>query len=126
VLREFGPRLAVARKRKGLKQLALGRCLGLSRTSISNIERGEQRISLEFAYQAAFVLEVSLQDLLPTLEEVEPSQDIGHGVRVHTASDEIPLVYAAEEETLKMIEELRKRPRKKAGAGAAPQKGKRS
>ncbi len=126
MLREFGPRLAVARKRKGLKQLALGSCLGLSRTSISNIERGEQRISLEFAYQAAFVLGVSLQDLLPTLEEVGPSQGSGHGVRVRTASDETPLVRAAEEEALKMIEKLQKRSGKKVGADTAPQKGKKS
>jgi len=109
VLKEFGRRLSEVRKGKKLKQLALSRRLGLSRTSISNIERGEQRISLELAYHVAYVLEVSLQELLPTLEEVMPSKGIGRGVRVHTASDEVPLVHAAEEEALKLIEELRKR-----------------
>jgi DNA-binding XRE family transcriptional regulator len=65
--REFGRRLGKLRKRKGQKQLALGHQLGLSRTSISNIERGEQRVSLELVYQVAHLLGVSPQELLPTL-----------------------------------------------------------
>jgi transcriptional regulator with XRE-family HTH domain len=105
-LREFGRRLASARKLKGFKQLTLASLLGLSRTSISNIERGEQRISLELAYQAAYVLGVSLQTLLPTLEDVAPSLSTPQTGRVHTASDELPLVAAAEEETLRMIQQL--------------------
>jgi transcriptional regulator with XRE-family HTH domain len=105
-LGEFGRRLASARKLKGFKQLTLASLLGLSRTSISNIERGEQRISLDLAYQAACVLGVSLQTLLPTLEDVAPSPSTRQSGRVHTAPDELPLVPAAEEETLKMIQQL--------------------
>lgn len=101
--REFGKRLSKARRNKGLKQMTLGRHLGLSRTSISNIERGDQRVSLELVYQAALCLGVSLEELLPALEEVvEPM-----GARVRTASD-VPLVPAAEEEALKLVQELQK------------------
>lgn len=106
-LREFGRRLSKVRREKGWKQVTLGNRLGLSRTSISNIERGDQRVSLELAYQAALILGVSLERLLPTLEEIAPSP----GMRVSTASD-APLVPAAEEEALRLVLEVQSRRRK--------------
>jgi transcriptional regulator with XRE-family HTH domain len=103
VQREFGGRLKRVRREKGMKQMTLGNRLGLSRTSISNIERGDQRVALELAYQVAHILGVSLRELLPTLEEVTPSE----GTRVLTASDR-PLVSGAEEEVLKVVFEVQK------------------
>jgi transcriptional regulator with XRE-family HTH domain len=116
VQREFGRRLGELRKGKGLKQLAFGRQLGLSRTSISNIERGEQRVFLELAYQAAYLLGVSPQALLPTLEDVAVPAE---GTKVHTASDELPLVPATEKETLKLVQELQKHQKKRLAASKA-------
>lgn len=60
-----GEKLRICRKNAGLDQETLSRHLNLSRTSIINIEKGRQRISLEQAWEAAEILGVSISDLLP-------------------------------------------------------------
>ena len=77
----FGNRLKQARKEKGMKQLALASKLGLTRTSISNIERGEQRISLDLVYEAADLLGVEVTALIPSMSEVVAMP------RVHSVAD---------------------------------------
>lgn len=54
----------------GQRQKTLAARLGLSRTSISNIERGTQRIFIDQLYEAADALKVDVSKFLPTLEEV--------------------------------------------------------
>jgi transcriptional regulator with XRE-family HTH domain len=81
VQRAFGARLKDVRRGRTL-QKNLADQLGLSRTSISNIERGTHRIFLDQVYAAAHALGVELIELLP------PVSDIYSAVKIHTASDD--------------------------------------
>jgi transcriptional regulator with XRE-family HTH domain len=80
----FGDRLRAARTvapsiRRGQRELA--GVLEVSRTSVSNIERGRHRVFLDQVYAAARALGVPIADLLPSLDEVFP------GPIVHSAPD---------------------------------------
>jgi transcriptional regulator with XRE-family HTH domain len=48
----------------------LGQVLGLTRTSITNIERGKQKITLDTLYTLCDTFSVEVSDLLPALKEV--------------------------------------------------------
>jgi transcriptional regulator with XRE-family HTH domain len=63
---EFGQRLRAARARAGLSQEVLGVQVGLNRTSISNIEKGRQRILLHHLPLLADHLGTTVDELLPT------------------------------------------------------------
>jgi len=63
--REFGDALRAARAARGLSQEALATGVGLSRTSVANIERGRQRIPLHLLIDFARVLDVEPAALLP-------------------------------------------------------------
>jgi transcriptional regulator with XRE-family HTH domain len=65
VYREFGKRLASERSRKGLTQAQLADLVGLSRASITNIERGRQRVQLHLVYSFANALQTPAGALLP-------------------------------------------------------------
>jgi len=82
VQRSFGARLKEARKGKLELQKVLGDRLSLSRTSISNIERGTHRVFLDQVYAAAHALGVDIADLLP------PLSDIYAPVELHTPFDD--------------------------------------
>lgn len=60
-----GNRVRFHRKNIGMDQETLARHLNLSRTTIINIEKGRQRLSLEHAWLAAQVLMIAVDDLLP-------------------------------------------------------------
>ena len=84
VQKAFGKRLQTLRKgRRNQHQLA--GALDVSRTTISNIERGRHRIFLDQAYLAAKALGVPLADLLPSLDEAFPTVpvalEVGSGVQ---------------------------------------------
>lgn len=74
VQRGFGERLK--RARAGTKQQTLAADLHITRTSVSNIERGRHRIFLDQVYIAAHSLGVPLQDLLPLLSDVFPEEKV--------------------------------------------------
>lgn len=61
----FGPLLREQRKRAGMSQGSLGNAVGLSRTSITNIEKGRQRIPLHLFAEVVRVLRVEPSMLLP-------------------------------------------------------------
>jgi transcriptional regulator with XRE-family HTH domain len=71
--REFGDRLREARKAKGASQTEIAAGVGLSRTSVANIERGRQRMSLHLLLAFARELGVEPCDLLPP---VHPEPDV--------------------------------------------------
>ena len=52
----------------GMDQETLARHLNLSRTTIINIEKGRQRLSLEHAWLTAKILNISIEELLPSTE----------------------------------------------------------
>jgi len=66
IYRDFGRKLAVLRHEAGMTQADLARKIGVSRASLANIERGEQRVYL---HQILSVLDMlgreKLNELLP-------------------------------------------------------------
>jgi transcriptional regulator with XRE-family HTH domain len=77
--RQFGRILAEARNKKKLSQEVLARELGLSRTSVTNIEKGRQPVQLHTLYHISQLLSVDLKDLLPApqlIQRPEANQDV--------------------------------------------------
>ena len=66
----FGSRLQQARNEKNLSQKQLAEALRITRTSVSNIERGRHRVFLDQVYLAARFIGVNVQDLLPPRDEI--------------------------------------------------------
>ena len=73
--KRFGRRLSKFRKEAGLSQLELAGHIGLSRTSITNIERGRQHVQIHTLYSLAHALGVDSADLLPAMPEVTVLND---------------------------------------------------
>ncbi len=65
VYRPFGDLVRKHRKRLHLTQDSLGEKVGLTRTSITNIEGGRQKVLLHQVIALAEALEVSAEALLP-------------------------------------------------------------
>jgi transcriptional regulator with XRE-family HTH domain len=65
---QVGEKVRFQRKKAGLDQETLARHLNLSRTTVINIEKGRQRLSLEHAWLAAKILGISIEELLPSSE----------------------------------------------------------
>jgi transcriptional regulator with XRE-family HTH domain len=65
ICKRFGKLLAGRRTESGMSQEAFAKAVGLSRTSITNIERGRQPVSLHTLYFMADILGVEPADLLP-------------------------------------------------------------
>ncbi len=63
--RALGERIRKARERAGVKQDQLAQAVGLSRTSITNIERGRQGVQAYLLTRIAEVLGQPATDLLP-------------------------------------------------------------
>jgi transcriptional regulator with XRE-family HTH domain len=75
---DFGQRLRKARRQAKLTQEALGKHVGLSRTSITNIEQGNQHVGLHLLYELAKAVGVRPVELLPDEQaaaSVSPSLD---------------------------------------------------
>lgn len=68
----FGRNLRKLRSEVGLTQDDLAAKVGLGRTSITNIEKGRQHVSLHQVFQLADAIGVSPQQLLPT-RDVKPA-----------------------------------------------------
>jgi len=62
---QFGLRVRRARLEMGLNQEALGHRVGLELSSISNIEKGRQKVQLHMLLAFATALEVAPTALLP-------------------------------------------------------------
>jgi transcriptional regulator with XRE-family HTH domain len=61
----LGARLREARRRANVTQAGLAQAIGLSRTSVTNIEKGRQPVLVHVVMQLAAALGVQLTDLLP-------------------------------------------------------------
>jgi transcriptional regulator with XRE-family HTH domain len=64
-LQEFGILLAGERRRKRLSQSQFAARVGLSRTSVTNIECGRQGVQLHQVYLFASALQIDMANLLP-------------------------------------------------------------
>jgi transcriptional regulator with XRE-family HTH domain len=68
IYREFGRKVADFRHEAHLTQADLARKIGVSRASLANIERGEQRVFLHQLLNIAATLNIqNIRDLLPAL-----------------------------------------------------------
>ncbi len=75
VYREFGRKVAESRHAAGLTQADLARKVGLSRASLANIERGEQRVFLHQLLAIAATLELQkVEELLPSLASLRSQE----------------------------------------------------
>lgn len=63
--------LSVLRKEKGINQTDLGRMVGVSRQTISLIERGDYNPSVMVALSLAKVFDVSVEDIFILEEDDE-------------------------------------------------------
>jgi transcriptional regulator with XRE-family HTH domain len=66
----IGQRLRERRLAIDVKQADLAKRLGLSRSSLANIEAGRQRIPLYTLYRICVELDIDVTALLPSLDEV--------------------------------------------------------
>src|SRR4051794_34150103 len=66
---EFGRALREAREAAGLTQEALAQTVGLSRTSITNIERGVQPVAIHTLLRLARSARTNPAELLPHLQD---------------------------------------------------------
>lgn len=90
----IGQRVARLRTQADINQAELARRVGVARTSITNLEGGRQRATLDHLHRIADVLDIELRDLIPSraelgrtaapVEEVLP-QDVVHFLRDHGA-----------------------------------------
>ena len=69
----FGNRLRSIRHGKGLSQEELAAKAEIDRTYISGCERGKRNVTLDIIYRLSEALDVSPKDLLPEINEKEPS-----------------------------------------------------
>ena len=65
--RTLGENLRKVRGAKKIKQGPLAGAVGLSRTSITNIERGRQRVDVELLVRLATTLGVAVNELVPSM-----------------------------------------------------------
>lgn len=70
ICKRFGKLLATRRAESRMSQEAFAKAVGLSRTSITNIERGRQPITLHTLYSMADILGVEPADLLPPASKI--------------------------------------------------------
>lgn len=66
----IGARLKSQRTALGLTQEQLANPVGFERTSITNIEKGRQRLSIHALYEICFALQIEVRDVLPPVDEV--------------------------------------------------------
>jgi transcriptional regulator with XRE-family HTH domain len=70
--RRAGELIREARRSRGITQSDLGNAVGLTRTSIVNIERGRQKILLHSLFEFATALGVEPAALLPRVQDAGP------------------------------------------------------
>ena len=75
IYREVGRKIRQTRENQHLSQDSLAKRLGISRTSMVNIEAGRQRAPLHVLWQIAELLETKLTLLIPTPEELLAPQN---------------------------------------------------
>ena len=76
---EFGRRLRAARRKAKLTQEELAARAGMSRPSLANVERGNQRVALHQFAELAAAVGVEPADLLPGREGL--AARLGHAAR---------------------------------------------
>lgn len=73
---KFGRLVFDHRRRRNLTQQKLGELVGLSRTSITNIEKGRQKILFHQIFDFATALGTSAEALLPVVMKIQELRDV--------------------------------------------------
>lgn len=71
----FGQKLSRVRKNRRLSQTELGSRIGVSRTTIANLENGNQNVQLYQVFVLARALDAPVEMLLPTGRELHQDND---------------------------------------------------
>ena len=113
---EVGRRIQSSRRAQGMKQEQLATALGVSRATMSNIERGTQRLFVDQVYEAASHLGVAVDALLP------PARDLASAPAVRTAADDDRVRALPEERLTQAVTDVLGRAALQAGrrAGVTP------
>ena len=77
--KSFGGRLKEERDRASLTQDELAKRANIGRTTVANIERGRQSVSVPLLYRLASALGVAPESLLPQCVETSSSEADGSG-----------------------------------------------
>lgn len=72
--KQLGKKICAARKSANLKQEYLAMEIGLTRTSLVNIEHGNQKIQLHTLLTLIRILEIDLLELLPETGNNKPQE----------------------------------------------------
>lgn len=105
VCSQFGRLLARRRAEAKLSQRAFAKAVGLSRTSITNIERGRQPVSLPTLYAMAYILGRDIADLLPPIKAL-----LSERTRGPLERDQLKMLSPKAADWLSKISEPQKRP----------------
>jgi len=84
---DFGRRLRRARRQARLSQSRLAELVGLSRTSVTNIERGHQHFPMHMLHRFAEALHVRAVELLPDLNVAGEVEQITEKIRRSLKTD---------------------------------------
>lgn len=68
--KQIGARLKTQRRDIGITQIELARQVEVSRTSVTNIEAGLQKLPLHLLYRICSVLQLEASEVLPSVKEV--------------------------------------------------------
>lgn len=82
--KELGKRVSRARKARKLSQEKLAKHLGLSRTSVTNIEKGRQPVDVDVLVKIANQLRADLLDLIPEGAILKPADKVA-GIEKYSA-----------------------------------------
>lgn len=74
----IGEQLKSHREQRDMTQAELAQLVGLERTSITNIERGKQKLPLHVLFGICDSLGVSASDVLPRVEEISEAPQLAH------------------------------------------------
>lgn len=99
VYAKFGEILRTCRQESRMSQVDLAQEVGISRSSLSNIEAGRQRVYLDQCFKFAAALNcLSIQSLLPTLDDLSDVEPI-------TSKPKISSSQGLTEEEMKSLEQ---------------------
>ena len=71
-----GKNIAKQRKILGLNQEEFGNRLGLSRTSVVNIEKGRQKASLHLIYAMLVIFDIEISKIFPLISQMKTRESL--------------------------------------------------
>lgn len=85
----IGSKLRKRRENLGKTQESLSQDLRISRTSVTNIESGLQKLPLDLLYEICGILDIEVTEIIPSTQELKKKRNI----KVHgQISDEVTQV----------------------------------